>query len=133
MNLIYLDSCIIIYLIEKHPLYSSKIESLINSLPLSDFCYSPLSRLECLVMPFRTNDFGLKNLYESFFNSQTNCLMPPIVFDEAAKLRADFTSLKTPDALHLAAAVYHNCDEFWTNDDRLDKIYPSLVKNILKS
>ncbi len=57
--------------------------------------------------------------------------MPPTVFDEAAQLRADFTGLKTPDALHLATAVYHNCDEFWTKDNRLDKVDSNLVKNIL--
>jgi len=131
MNRIYLDSCIIIYIVEKHPVYSSRIEKLLNSLPLTDYRYSPLTRLECLVMPFRTKDFRLKNLYESFFNAQTICLIPPLVFDQVVKLRADFTALKTPDALHLATAVSHNCGEFWTNDNRLDKIYPNLVKNIL--
>ena len=59
--------------------------------------------------------------------------MPSKIFNQAAKLRADFTGLKTPDALHMATAVYHNCDEFWTNDNRLDKIEPNLVKNILKT
>jgi predicted nucleic acid-binding protein len=53
------------------------------------------------------------------------------IFNLAAPLRADFPSLKTPDALHLATATFHNCDEFWTNDDRLDKIAPDLVKNML--
>ena len=51
--------------------------------------------------------------------------------DEAAQLRADFNALKTPDALHLATALPHNCDQFWTNDTRLDLVAPSLVKNIL--
>ena len=27
--------------------------------------------------------------------------------------------LKTPDSLHLAAALRHGCTEFWTNDDPL--------------
>ena len=53
------------------------------------------------------------------------------VFDQAAQLRADFNSLKTPDALHLATALHHNCDEFWTNDTRLNSVAPSLVKNVL--
>jgi predicted nucleic acid-binding protein len=133
MNRIYLDACIIIYIVEKHPVYSSKIENLMNSLPSSEFCYSPLARLECLVMPLRTNDFQLQKLYELFFYAQTVLAMPPVIFDQAAKLRADFAGLKTPDALHIATAVYHNCDEFWTNDNRLDKIEPNLVKNILKT
>ncbi|MGI9055726.1 MAG: type II toxin-antitoxin system VapC family toxin [Pyrinomonadaceae bacterium] len=133
MNRIYLDACVIIYIVEKHPVYSAPIENLMSLVPSTEFCYSPLARLECLVMPFRTKDLKLEKLYEAFFNAQNILAMPPEVFDEAAQFRADFNSLKTPDALHLAAAVYHNCDEFWTNDNRLDKIKPNLVKNILKT
>ncbi len=131
MSRIYLDACIIIYVVEKHPTYSSRIEHLMNAAPSAEFCYSPLTQLECFVMPFRTHDFQLQKLYESFFKAQKLLMMPTEVFNKAARLRADFTSLKTPDALHLATAGYHNCDEFWTNDNRLDKIIPSLVKNIL--
>jgi len=131
MNRIYLDACIIIYIVEKHLIYSSRIEILMNTSPSAEFCCSPLARLECLVMPLRTKDLQLQKLYEAFFNAQKILVIPSEVFDEAAKLRADFTGLKTPDALHLAAAVYHNCGEFWTNDNRLDKVAPNLVKNIL--
>ncbi len=53
------------------------------------------------------------------------------VFRNAAKLRANFGSLKTPDALHLATALHYNYDEFWTNDNRLNSVAPRLVKNIL--
>lgn len=82
-------------------------------------------------MPFRTRDTPLKKLYENFFNAQTRLFMPSEIFQKAAQLRADFSSLKTPDALHLSTALYHDCDEFWTNDNRLDKVAPDLVKNIL--
>ncbi len=131
MSRIYLDACIIIYIVEKHPIYSNPIENLINNLTESELCYSPLARLECLVMPYRTNDLQLQQLYEAFFAAQKILAMPKTVFDQAARLRADFTGLKTPDALHIAAAVTHDCDEFWANDNRLDKINPKLVKNIL--
>ncbi|MDQ3131807.1 MAG: type II toxin-antitoxin system VapC family toxin [Acidobacteriota bacterium] len=131
MSRIYLDACIIIYIVEKHLIYSSQIETLMNASPSAEFCYSPLARLECLVMPLRTKDLQLQKLYEAFFKAQKILAIPSEVFDEAAKLRAGFTGLKTPDALHLAAAVYHNCNEFWTNDNRLDKVVPNLVKNIL--
>ncbi len=42
------------------------------------------------------------------------------VFDLATELRAQH-GLKTPDALHLAAALRAGCDEFWTNDEHLAK------------
>ncbi|CAN5397487.1 PIN domain-containing protein [soil metagenome] len=132
MNKIYLDTCIIIYFIEKHPAYAVKIELLLKNLKATDsLCLSPLTRMECLVMPLRTNDSALRSLYESFFNSQKMLEMPIEVFDNAARLRADFGNLKTPDALHLATALHHNCDEFWTNDNRLNSVAPQLVKNIL--
>lgn len=35
------------------------------------------------------------------------------------------------DALHLATALHHKCDEFWTNDNRLNSAAPSLVKNVV--
>lgn len=95
------------------------------------FCFSPLVRMECLVMPLRTKDSQLHKLYDAFFNPQRLLAMPPEVFDQPAQFRADFSSLKTPDALHLATAINHKCDEFWTNDNRLDKVSPNLVKNIL--
>lgn len=127
---IFLDSCIIIYIVEKHPIYANKIEVLMNGANNGTFCFSPLIRIECLVMPLRTNDFQLQKFYKTFFDAQNFLAMPPNVYDQAAQLRADSSGLKTPDALHIATAQYHNCDEFWTNDNRLDKIAPSLVKNI---
>ncbi|MEZ5426534.1 MAG: hypothetical protein R2747_09735 [Pyrinomonadaceae bacterium] len=54
MSKIYLDTCIVIYLIEKHPTYSSKIETKILGLTNSEFCFSSLVEMECLAMPFRT-------------------------------------------------------------------------------
>jgi len=134
MSKIYLDACIVIYFVEKHLAYVNKIEVLINNLGVNDTIYfSPLIRLECLVMPLRINDTTLQSLYESFFKTQKMLEMTVEVFDKAAQLRADFNSLKTPDALHFATALHHNCDEFWTNDNRLNSIAPSLVKNILKT
>ncbi|NCO34173.1 MAG: hypothetical protein AUJ92_10065 [Armatimonadetes bacterium CG2_30_59_28] len=42
------------------------------------------------------------------------------VLERATKVRAFFT-IKTPDALHLAAALDAKCDVFYTNDHRLDR------------
>lgn len=128
---IYLDTCIAIYFIEKHPLYSNQIEKLFEAHDSLELCYSPLVRLECLVMPFRTKDTELTELYLSFFSAQTLLEISANIFDKAAQVRADYPSLKTPDALHLATAVHYNCDEFWTNDNRLDTAASGFVKNII--
>ena len=42
------------------------------------------------------------------------------VVDRATEIRAQY-NFKTPDALHLAAAVISNCDVFLTNDQRLNR------------
>src|SRR5437660_827264 len=134
MSKIYLDACLVIYFVEKHPTYYNVVKGLFDSLSVNDtLCFSPLVRLECLVIPLRENDTGLKIHYESFFKTQEMLEITAGRFDEAAQLRAEFNSLKTPDALHIATALRHNCDELWTNDNRLNSVAPSLVKNILIS
>jgi predicted nucleic acid-binding protein len=40
------------------------------------------------------------------------------VYDRAAEIRAQH-GFKTPDAIHLAAAIESGCDRFLTNDRRL--------------
>ncbi len=132
MSKIYLDTCIVIYFVEKHPDHADKIERLFTKLGVDDsLCYSPLVRLECLVRPLRTKDLDLKTNFEIFFDTQEMLQLAPECFDEAAQLRAESRALRTPDALHIATAHYHGCDEFWTNDNRLNAVAPSLVKNIL--
>lgn len=51
------------------------------------------------------------------------------VFDLATELRAQH-GLKTPDALHLAAAISAGCDEFWTNDLRLTQAAQGRIRTI---
>jgi uncharacterized protein len=114
--MVYLDSCIAIYLIEEHPLYLPSIEQ--HLVADVDICVSDLVVLECLVKPLKQQNVGLiakfKNEFEGFVNLPIN----PAIYLAAAQLRADH-GLKTPDALHVACAIYHGCTEFWTNDDRL--------------
>ncbi len=54
--------------------------------------------------------------------------MPEAVYDLALSLRVQY-NLKTPDALHLATAKYHDCKAFWTNDNRLAMV-STLAVNI---
>ena len=42
------------------------------------------------------------------------------VIDHAAEIRAKY-GFRTPDAIHLAAAVVSSCDVFLTNHHRLDR------------
>lgn len=56
--------------------------------------------------------------YDALFSQLDRALLCTEVFDLAAEFRASH-GLRTPDAIHLASAVFNGCDEFWTNDLRL--------------
>ena len=81
------------------------------------FITSELSLIECRCRPMKQNDHYLLKLYDDFFASADLRLvtMDRAVIDMATGLRAS-TKLRTPDALHLAAALVHQADVFCTGD-----------------
>jgi predicted nucleic acid-binding protein len=118
MDTIYLDSCIVIYLIERHPVFAPLVEKRLAALVEADLAVSLLVRLESLVKPMREADTPLLLRYEQFFAASRMLPMPAEIYEAALSLRVKH-NLKTPDALHVATAQLHACGSFWTNDDRL--------------
>lgn len=131
MKRIYLDACILIYLVEKHAEHYPKIAALLENSPSYQLAVSPLLRMEVLTKPVREMDTLLKQRYEHFLAQQVWLPIPDLVYDQALQLRA-VHRLKTPDALHLAIAQYHGCTDFWTNDERLNTAAGNLAINVLK-
>jgi len=120
---VYLDSCVIIYLVEKREPWCARIRQLLlpEEARLPEICFSNLTRMECRVGPVAEDDADALAEYDRFF-AAPQCFCVPMdapVFDLATDLRARHR-LKTPDALHLAAALNAGCDAFWTNDRRLE-------------
>lgn len=119
---VYLDSCIVIYLIQAPPEIRDAVRGELRpSEGQPPLAYvSALTRLECRVRPLRENAPELLTAYDRFFGSRDlrRCRLTGAVYDRATELRAEH-GVKTPDALHLAAALDSGCDEFWTNDRRL--------------
>ncbi len=68
--------------------------------------------------PRRENDIEAELRIRAVVQTTAFLTLPVEVFDLAATLRAE-QRLKTPDALHLACAIHHGCDEFWTRDARI--------------
>lgn len=118
----YLDACVVIYYVERHPDLFPQVEARLFPAPGGDTLpvISDLTRMECRVKPLRQQDLAWLARYDAFFHLCTRVPMEAAVFDLATELRAQH-QLKTPDALHLAAALTAGCDAFWTNDDRLAK------------
>ena len=90
---------------------------------------SELVRLEARLLAVRENNSSLLKLYDNFFSVCDFVYLNRSVFDLATTLRAE-NNLKTPDALHLAAAIESNCSEFCTNDKHLLKISRQHIKVI---
>jgi uncharacterized protein len=125
---IYLDSCLVIYMVEEHPLWGAAVAHAVEL--ETDFVVSPLVKCECLVGPIRSANAILQREYGRLFAEFALLDMPESVFLRAAELRAH-VRIKLPDALHLACAEHHRCRELWTNDDRLTRASHGLARNIL--
>ncbi len=130
MEKIYLDSCLVIYLVERHPLFYPVLHNLVASRPDAVFAVSELTRLEVLTRPLRDGDRQLVQRFEVFLQNQESLPIDDTIVRAALDLRV--AGLKTPDALHVALARHYACTALWTNDDRLSKILPGWSENVLR-
>lgn len=126
MTRVYLDSCIVIYLIQGPDSVRSALR---QALQATQACFSALTRLECRVRPLRERASELLAEFDRFFQSRNlrRCRLTGAVYEMATELRASH-GVKTPDALHLAAAIQARCEEFWTNDHRLPSAIHQLIR-----
>jgi uncharacterized protein len=115
---VYLDASPVIYAVEQVLGYGAAVDARLAApgvVPVT----SELTRLECRVKPLREGDAALLADFDSFFaEAVTVVALTRAVIDRATELRARH-GVRTPDALHLAAAAASGCDVFLTNDLRL--------------
>jgi len=79
---------------------------------------SALTLLEVLVVPYRAGDLTLAERYEALLSRSRGLELVDLdrgQLRSAAALRAAY-SIRTPDALQLAAALVARCSSFVTND-----------------
>lgn len=119
-----LDTNVIIYYIEEHPVFLKKVEPLIDRIVEGKAIgiTSYVTLLELLVKPIKEERFDLVEQYKTILMTQLE--MVPL--DESASLRAAELrakyGIKTPDAIQLASVISKNGDVFITNDGRLDAV-----------
>jgi len=119
----YLDANIFIYALEGFPQFETQLRNLFNEIDsgrIQAFT-SELTLSELLVKPFSDNHEGRITAYQEMLDSSPGLTLIPVsrqVLVDAARLRATF-GMKTPDAIHAAAALSCQCAVFLTNDKRL--------------
>lgn len=118
---LYLDTAPAIYTIESVPLYAAAVDARLSA-PGVVRVASDLTRMECRVKPLRDGNVDLLKDYDDYFVEAAGEIvaLSTEVIDCATDIRARY-EFKTPDAIHLAAAVVSHCDIFLTNDHRLDR------------
>lgn len=126
---IYLDTCVLLYAVESADARGDVVRDRLARTP-SSLVVSPLVAMEALVGPIRSGDIEIRDRYVAVLGLLDVVELPMPVFLRAAELRAS-TGLRTPDALHLAAAQVHGCAALWTNDDRLAAASRGLALNVL--
>jgi predicted nucleic acid-binding protein len=133
VNLIYLDSVIVIYAVERPPPFGARATARIAALRAAGdrAVVSDLTWLECRIKPLRLGDAALLADLDSFFTDPdvVRVALPTPVYERATLIRAWY-NYRLGDALHLAAAVEAGCSTFLTNDRRLHA-FPDLTVELL--
>jgi len=122
-----LDTAIFIYYIEENPSFLPLVAPIFEEVAEGrrEVVTSSLTLLEVLVVPYRAGNLALAERYEASLSRSRGLRLVDIGRDElrtAAQLRALHPSLRTPDALQLAAALSAGCRSFVTNDRDLPPV-----------
>lgn len=118
---LYLDTAPIIYVVEQVPDFSEKILHYIQK-PDIELVVSDLTWMECRVKPLAENNETLLADYDKFFSQSIIEIveLSRKVLERATHIRSQY-NIKTPDAIHLGAAIISKCDIFLTNDQSLER------------
>lgn len=121
-----LDTAIFIYFIEEHPEFLRLIAPVFAAVAGAklEAVTSAVTLLETLVVPYQAGDAQLAERYEIVLTRSRGVRLVDLdrpLLRSAAQLRAA-TSVKTPDALQLAAALRARCTAYLTNDRELPPI-----------
>jgi predicted nucleic acid-binding protein len=118
---VYIDTQFLIYWLENSTSYYELCDVLWSELRATRVapCVSELSIHECLVRPIRQGDEALIKRYDGAFGDRTINFIPVVreILRRAASIRARYTRIKTPDAIHIATAEWLDCKLIITNDE----------------
>lgn len=128
---VFLDTNPIIYLLENQQPYSLKVRNFLLDCMNSgaEFYTSTITDAEFMVKPLRENRLEDIETYKYFLRNLNvlKCYIRETIAEKAAKIRANYKSVKLGDALQLATSIETNCDAFLTNDSQLKQVIEANV------
>jgi predicted nucleic acid-binding protein len=121
-----LDTAIFIYYIEEHPRFLPLVEPVFEGIDRGQWraVTSGVTLLETLVIPYQLGDEPLAERYETLLTRSRGLTLVELdrpLLRVAARLWAT-ASVRTPDALQLAAALAARCTAYLTNDRALPSL-----------
>jgi predicted nucleic acid-binding protein len=143
MSLVYWDSMVFAYLLEKNPTFFAVAKATYEAMRRrgDTLCTSVITVGEILVGPRKLGSQSGSDRVSSFFASGTVRLLSYDLktADHFATVRA-WTGASSPDAIHLASAAQAQVDVFLTNDRKLRnltipgiRLFAGLEPQVLKS
>jgi predicted nucleic acid-binding protein len=116
-----LDTALFIYYIEENAAFLPLVAPIFEDVAAGrrEVVTSSLTLLEVLVVPYRAGNLALAERYEACLSRSRGVRLVDVDRAQlrmAAQLRALHPSVRTPDALQIAAALSAGCSAFVTND-----------------
>lgn len=122
-----LDSMCFIYHFAAHPQYLPLTETLFELVETANVqaVSSVISVIETLIAPEKQGLRLVAYEYEKSFQTLPNLAIASIDWPQAklaARFRAIYPGLRTPDAIQIAACILSGAEAFLTNDKRLKQV-----------
>ena len=120
-RLVYLDTNVFVYALNAFPPFVKPLIDLLQGIDERRVhaVTSELTMMELLVVPFRNHDAQAEARCRMILRPRPCLHLAEVsleVLETAARLRAENTSLPTPDAIHLATATLAGSQVLLTND-----------------
>lgn len=120
---VYFDTNVFIYLVEGYAAFETSLNDIRDSIfhQEAEIFTSELTLCEVLLVPFRSNNTELVNIYRQLIQESGAFNLLPTKLEtyiRASLFRAQM-GLKMADAIHMATAVEWRCEVFVSNDTGL--------------
>jgi len=131
LDKIFIDTAPFIYHVESNPEFRVVTRYFFDLLDNEEFkaITSTITLTEVLTKPFEIEDEKVIRTFSTIIIDNKKIDLFDIDYRtaiDAARLRANYSFVKTMDAIQIAAALNHGADGFMTNDNDLKKVNEGL-------